>query len=140
MNELVLPRIWSFTTSVDLSIWEKNVNEIDPIIILDEQLTIETFEFSTITFDTYLSLKEVYENISADIKSMISDVIEIGAGNLYGGTGEYSEMTLRPLMNVINRCLFLKVTLPKVETFKKAKYHEEHGWGIEKPRKYYLAD
>src|SRR5687768_15520281 len=79
----VLPVIWEFTKSTDLAKWEESINKIDPLNEVSGPL------------------KDLYGQLPSFIPEMISNVIEIGAGNLYGGTGEYSLSTLQPLKRVL---------------------------------------
>lgn len=81
---------------------EKYVNEIDPVCILDDRSLFG--DFTTLSNEEYLQLNNIYLTIPDRILNTISEVIEIGAGNLYGGTGVHSDITLAALMAVINYC------------------------------------
>ena len=79
----------------------------------------------------------LYQSLPPDIVNVISDVIEIGAGNLYGGTGDHSLFSLEPLIRVIERCITLKIKLPELDSFKKSPFSEKHGWGFERDKSYF---
>ena len=126
LEKEVLSRIWAFTSSSDLSEWDKSVTEIDPVYVLHENRPSGP-------------LKILYKTLPSDIPDLISDVIEIGAGNLYGGTGDYSPFSLNPLERVIIKCISLQIELPQLEPFKKSRFTEEHGWGIERDKSFFIG-
>lgn len=129
LKSLVLPKIWSFTESSHLDLWDKEINEIGPVCILNVTTPSKNPE-----------LKELYINLPDEIAQQISDVIEIGTSNLYGGTGKDFPYTLKPLERVINRCKRLNVPLPDVFPISKAPFTEEHGWGKEQVKEYYYSN
>jgi hypothetical protein len=123
--EDVLSQIWQFTSSNDLGEWDQLINKVTPVSKLDENKPTDPL---------YL----LYLDLSPDVVNMISDVIEIGAGNLYAGTDNYSPYSLEPLLRVIDRCLALKIELPVMDSFKKSPFSEKHGWGMERDKNYYI--
>lgn len=139
LHELVLPRIWSFTSALDLSEWDKEIREVDPFIVLDADLLMKEFQPATLSQEVFRELRNFYQNIPEDISSLISEVIEIGTVNLYSGTGEYSAFTLNALEVVIQHSLSFKISLPETGSFMKSKFSEDLGWGFERPKEYYLS-
>jgi hypothetical protein len=125
LQTIVFPKIWEFTSTDDLGAWEQKINDVDPVCVLDAKADSD--------------LKKLYNKLSKDIVSTITDVIEIGTANIYGSTGVNSPMTLEPLNSVINTMTKLKVPLPDIKTFKKSNFSEFHGWGNNQPRAYYLT-
>lgn len=125
LHTVVFPKIWEFTSSPDLSEWEQMINLVDPSTVLYD--------------DVDPDLKSLYQKLPEDIVDTISNVIEIGAGNIYGGTGEYSPYTLKPLHAVIHTLMKLQLPLPDMAPFEKSGFHEDGGWGAEHPRGYYLS-
>jgi len=123
--ENILSRIWKFTNSTDLGEWDQLINKVDPVCILDENKPTDPL---------YL----LYQRLPPDIVNMISDVIEIGTGNLYGSTDNYSPSSLEPLLRVIDKCVTLKIELPKLDSFKKSTFSEYHGWGLERDKSFFL--
>jgi len=107
--ESVLSQIWEFTSSKNLEEWDQSINKVDPICILEEDKPTDP-------------LLLVYQALPFEIVSMISDVIEIGAGNLYGGTADHSPFSLNPLLRVIEKCITLKIRLPELDSFKKSPF------------------
>ena len=131
LTQLLLPRIWEFTRSEDLSAWEQEINQIDPDVLLDAgaQRSMSTQE---------ATLFQLYHSLPTFITEMISDVIEIGTANLYGGTGSYSVHSLKPLERVIQSCKSHNISLPDLAPFYKTRFEEEHGWGKERDQNFYL--
>ncbi len=116
--------IWEFTNSNDLGKWDESIREVDPCSVLDEN-------------NPQNPLLPLYKSLPHDIVEMMSDVIEIGTGNLYGGTGDYSHFTLRPLIKVIETCMKLEIPLPGLTPFRKSKFTEKDGWGITRNRSFF---
>jgi hypothetical protein len=127
LEKEVLPLIWAFTSSTNLSEWDDAINEIDPVCVLDEN-------------DHNDPLLELYQNLPPEVVDMISDVIEIGTRNLYGGTESYSPSTLETLNRIILKCMSLQINLPELEAFKKSSFSEYHGWGFERDRSFFEAE
>ena len=125
INE-VLSQIWEFTSSKDLGEWDQSMSKVDPACILNENKPSDP-------------LLLLYQALPSDIIDMISDVIEIGAGNLYGGTSDHSPYSLEPLIRVIERCVTLKLRLPELDSFKKSPFSEEHGWGLERDKCFFAG-
>ena len=140
LHELVLARIWAFTSASDLGEWDEKIREVDPFIVVDSAPLNQEPEPATLSRVTFKDLRDLYQNIPCEISCLISEVIEIGTANLYGGTGEYSTFTLEALKAVIQHCVSLKIPLPEIEPFKKSKFSEHHGWGSERPKEYYLSN
>jgi hypothetical protein len=122
---IVFPKIWQFTSTDNLGEWEQNIRDVDPMCVLDDKADSD--------------LKVLYNKLPKDIVSTISDVIEIGTANIYGGTDNNSPMTLEPLNSVINTMTKLEIPLPDIQTFKKSSFNEFHGWGDNQTRDYYLT-
>jgi hypothetical protein len=124
LEKEVLPRIWSFASSSDLTAWDDSVKEIDPVCILDNN-------------SPGSRLQKLYRSLPTIIIEMISDVIEIGAGNLYGGTTGYSPFSMKPLLRVIKTCKMNHISLPQLEPFKRSSFEEMHGWGFEREKSFF---
>jgi len=123
----VIWRIWTFTSSNNLDEWDELTNEVNPICILDENIPSDP-------------LFLLYTALPFDLVDMVSEVIEIGVGNLYAGTGEYSPSTLEHLINVIEKCMILKIELPVFAHFERSSFSEEHGWGLERDKSFFAEN
>jgi hypothetical protein len=134
---LVFPKIWEFTSSSALDEWERYMNEIDPVCILDPQATFRNFP--SLNKKTFDELALLYKTLPKVITETVSDVIQIGTANIYGGTNNNSPSTSKPLNRVIKSMQTQKILLPNIATFKKAVFNEFHGWGNENQRSYYLT-
>ena len=137
LDTIVLPKIWEFTSSSHLDEWEMKINEIDPTCVLDIELTEQNFDLTTISYNTYRDLLNLYKTLPTEIVELIAEIIRIGVANIYGGTESYSPATLEPLANVLIICKRLNVDLPKIDQFKKSTFSQFHGWGDERPREYF---
>ena len=124
LHKKVLPQIWAFTSSFDLANWDASVRQIDPVCILDDHVPNN-------------ALQILYSNLPAIIVEMISDVIEIGTGNLYGGTSDNSLFSMKPLLRVINACKANHIKLPDLDPFKKSSFEEAHGWGLAREKNFF---
>ena len=60
---------------------------------------------------------------------MIDYTLDVGLNNLYGGTGEYSSITLEPVLKIIEICKENSIELPDINKFLKYSYKIEDGWG-----------
>ena len=130
LDEIVLPSIWAFTSSRDLGAWDNSINKIDPNNLLGDSVIISSSNAEN-------PLKRLYQSLPDFIVEMISNVIEIGTANLYGGTQQGSPHSLKPLKNVIQACKMNNVTLPDITPFKKSLFEEYHGWGHERERNFF---
>lgn len=112
MNELI-GLLWTFTSSNDLSVWERQINEILPDY---------TYEVPA-KFGFEFLLKDKKETLT----DAILEVIEIGRANLYGGfKSEYT------MVHTLKIASFLKknnIAIPDLKPFQKSKVTEFHGWG-----------
>ena len=140
LDNIILPRIWEFTSSSHLDDWEIQINEIDPTCVLDVELTADTFDLTTLSFNNYTKLLRLYKTLPNDIVELIADTIRIGVANIYAGTESYSPLTLVPLTDVFKTCKKIGLNLPSVETFKNSAFSESQGWGDERPREYFIKE
>ncbi|WP_409446088.1 hypothetical protein [Mariniflexile rhizosphaerae] len=131
----IFDSLWEFTSSDELDIWEEKISDINPKYILNiNPENIET-EFPTITLDEYYEIKEFYKSSDKHFVSMVSEIIEIGVGNLYGGTDDYSSWTLNPTLELIKLAELNLKQIPKIENFEFSKFSEDNGWGNKINRK-----
>ncbi|MBD1373690.1 hypothetical protein IC620_15190 [Hazenella sp. IB182357] len=99
-----------------------NIEEWDLIIrsYLPDEDTLEDYAF---TFG--------YETLSLDKQQVMFNVfeefIDVGQGNMYSAYD--SEITLEPLMNLIQILQENDIELPDIMPFKKSKATEQDGWG-----------
>ncbi|WP_047547413.1 hypothetical protein [Psychroserpens sp. Hel_I_66] len=121
--------LWEFTTSDELDVWDEKISDFNPKHILNIKPEKIESEYPTITINEYYELKKFYENSDTDFISMIEKVIEIGTGNLYGGTDEYSSWTLEPTLEVIKMSELKLEHIPDITKFKSFEYSEDKGWG-----------
>lgn len=129
LSEL-LDKLKSFTSSNQLDKWDSLINEYDPITILDTHPDNKLDDYDFLDSKKAVDLKNLYSNINKAILEMISDVIEIGTANLYGGTGQFSEYSLTPLLKVIKDSTNnepVKINIEKIAY--SSPFNQENGWG-----------
>ena len=127
-NELsskIIKILWEFTTSENLSEWEEEITDYEPIYVNDDSF----IGYETLTNDQVLELKGFYKNLPYNIIQLIENSIDIGMSNLYSGTGEFSPSSLEPTMKVFKTAQLSLSKKPNPEAFLISKYTEFHGWG-----------
>lgn len=60
---------------------------------------------------------------------MIAYTLNVGLNNLYGGTGEYSSLTVDPVLKVIQIGKENHIELPDITNFLNYSYQDKGGWG-----------
>lgn len=126
-SNLIINIIKEFLESNNLSDWEELANNIQPINILDEKFNINDFSFE---HKLVLKLKTFYENIPAYLTEMIDYTLDVGLNNLYGGIGEYSPLTLEPVLKIIDICKENSIEFPDINNFSQYSYQDDDGWGF----------
>ncbi len=127
--EKILILLWEFTNSESLDIWDEKISDINPQNILEVDYEMFPNDFPTITASEYNELKSLYQILDKALIKLISDTIEIGTSNLYGGTGEYSKFSLTPTIEVYQTANKVISNPPKIEKFIQFKFSESNGWG-----------
>ena len=104
LSNRIFDNLWEFTTTNKLDVWEEKISNSHDI--------------------------EIFCNSSdKDFVSMIKKVIEIGTGNLYGGTDQYSSWTLEPTLELLKLSELKIKQMPKIKSFQFSKFSEDGGWG-----------
>ncbi|RYY00607.1 MAG: hypothetical protein EOO53_21555 [Gammaproteobacteria bacterium] len=122
-----LSSIWEFTSEQKLDAWDINVRRIDP----------ECYDNEVDVPDE--NIAAFYRSMHPTILDILSDLIEIGASNLYGGTEGYSPSSLIPLERILKTCAKAKIPLPDISPFAKSSINEERGWGYPRDRSFFIA-
>ena len=145
---LIVGKYAEFTNSRRLDIWEQEIRWYGPSVATGEPSAtaseivhalnainqrIDNGEgmFSHIVvYD-----EQVYERLLVFLAALDPDIIEllnlcesIGTGNIYGGTGKYSESTLKPTLEIIRRT---GINLDFDSLSRRHPFSSEHGWGEE---------
>lgn len=120
-------KIGIFCESEALDVWENEVSEYMPCVLLDEKSDFSTFKY--INEVTALGLKKEYASLPKYIVEMIDNTIEVGLANLYGGTGMYSEPSLICSLDVIRLAISNNVCLLPLDDYFKYSFSDEFGWG-----------
>ncbi len=106
--------------------WEKVVNNILPMNILDNKFNINDFD---IEHSLVFKLKLFYEHLPSYLVDLIDSTFGVGLNNLYGNTEKYSPSTLDSTLQVVAICRQNNIKMPDIADFLKFSFDEEHGWG-----------
>lgn len=133
--EILLTSLWDFTSNTDLSDWHERITNFIPNVVLNDPFE----ELDFLSLSQFNDLKSLYLLLPDDMLECIEDIFEVGSSNLYGGTGDYSEFTLRPTMSVVKYMLNNNFPLPPIEKFLRSPFNEEnmHGWGKRVDRSFF---
>lgn len=126
----LLGKLKEFTCSNSLDVWDKQINEYDPVTILDDHPGNNFDEYQFLNKEELLNLKDIYLNIPRQVLNCISYAIEIGTSNLYGGTEKYSPLSLEPTLKIIE----LSGHENSIKTIindliQKTPFEDKNGWG-----------
>jgi len=133
----VLSCLWDFTSSKQLDKWEEQILDFEPESLIEDVEKNNFEDFKYLTKEEATRYYNLYKDSSNGLAEMISWVIEIGRGNLYGGTGKFSEWSLNPTIEVLKIMERNNLTIPELGKFEKSKYSEFHGWGIEREKSFF---
>jgi hypothetical protein len=125
----LLTQLWEFTESENLDIWDEKISDLNPTNILEVEYEKFPNDFPTINASVYKELKKIYQNLNGDFIKLISETIEIGTSNLYGGTGEYSTHSLKPTIEVYKIAVTVLSKMPDINSFIQYSFSESNGWG-----------
>lgn len=127
--EKLIPTLWEFTNTDRMDLWEEKISDLTPLNILDESPRNSHSDYPSLTESEFIELKKYYGELDNEFVQMIDETIEIGLGNLYGGTGEFSESTYESTIFVYKLANKLLTEKPNFDNFLKSKFTEFHGWG-----------
>ena len=75
------------------------------------------------------ALQVVYKKMPAQVLQLIEKVVETGTGNLYAGIVSYSQVTLKPALEIIELMDSLSLETPNLTEFEKFSFDQQSGWG-----------
>jgi len=125
----LIPLLWEFTNTDKMDLWEEKISDLTPLNILDNSPRNLSSDYNSLTESEFNDLKKYYSELNEDLIQMIDETIEIGLGNLYGGTGEFSEGTFESTLFVYKLAYKVLNETPDFDNFHKSKFTEFHGWG-----------
>lgn len=135
----IFSKIWDFVSSSKLDLWDNEIKEYSPYVILDThpENKVENYEF--ITTANFVELKNLYLSLPSFLVEIIGDSIEAGGCNLYGGTDENSPCSLGYALNVYKIMTKNKFSLPSIENFQRSSFTENQGWGNPRDKSFFLS-
>ncbi len=128
----LINKLWEFTNSTDLGIWEYEIGDLNPHNILDSHPSNKATDYKSLSESDFEELKQLYNSLYPVFIEMISNTIEIGCANLYGGV--INKLTLTPTMRVYDISKKLQKDVPNIKPFTMSKFNEAHGWGNPKAK------
>lgn len=126
---LVLERMSAFLNTNHLDDWEKKIVEVSPDTLFDDHPDNKFDDYETVSAAELLQLMSTYKDIPKNILELIDLSINVGLSNLYGGTGEYSPLTLDATAKVINLMISSGYPLPSLQEFASYSFNDNNGWG-----------
>ncbi|MEP0265875.1 hypothetical protein [Dokdonia sp.] len=126
---MLVDTLWEATTSERLDLWEKKISDLDPSNILDPHPENFPSDYKLLTETAFYELKTFYINADEKFIFLIENTIEIGIGNLYGGTQKYSPTTLASTLDVHKIAISVLKEIPDINKFQFSKFSEHSGWG-----------
>lgn len=129
-----IEELWGVCSNENIESIEEYINEIAPYSILDTNINNDFNNFNFITFEEASTLKEYYFSLPNDIIISMDILIEIAFGNLYGGTGEYSEITYFQINKLAGILKKYDIYFTGFELKIKSPFKEMNGWGKTHPR------
>jgi len=121
--------LWEFTTTKNLSEWDKKISDLTPECILDTHPKNIAENYNSLSESEFQSLKEFYLKVDDKLIYLINLVIDIGTTDLYGATGKHSENTLKSTMEVYKFAQKEINVIPDLNKFNITKFSENGGWG-----------
>lgn len=128
INKLI-PTLWEFTDTDRMDLWHEKISDLTPLNILDSSQRNSYSNYPSLNEFGFNELKKYYSELDNELVQMIDETIEIGLGNLYGGTGEYSKGTFESTMFVYKKANRILKEMPNFDKFNKSLFSEFHGWG-----------
>jgi hypothetical protein len=116
---------WQFVEVNDLSEWESKVlNKVGPV-------------YDYIERSTPLPSESEFRRLPQFLLQMISDIADLGRGDMYGAVVGYSQETYGLTLKILNLALERGFSIPPLEPFMRSRITEFHGWGNRVPRAFF---
>lgn len=122
-------RLKAFTSSKSLDTWEQEIEQFAPYIILDDHENNKPEDYDLLSTEEFHQIRQQYKQLPSTLISLLNHTIEIGLGNLYGGTGKFSEQTLNDTLKVFEIAQDQIKNPPQLTLFTFSSFKEFHGWG-----------
>lgn len=136
--QLIIERMWKMTNSDKLGWWQDEFIENNPLIMIAdynlmkegkvsfEQIGLETVK-NELEFENRITL---LKQLKKPIPQVMDKLCGIANNNISAGCGEFSELTLKPTIELI-RILdeSNEITRSNINTVKFSSFAENNGWG-----------
>jgi hypothetical protein len=137
--EVLIEKLWETTKSDKLGWWQNEFIENNPIVMIADyelmkngKVTFEQIGLETIkTESKFIERIEFLNRLKTPIPKVLDKLCEIANQNISAGTGQFSELTLNPMIELIEIIEKANVAkLPKIDAVEFSKFEENNGWGI----------
>lgn len=126
--EMVLGKLWQFTSADNLEVWSDKVVEVIPENLLEFKI-YEDHDFEYLNESEFIYLYALYQNIDKKIDYLIRQIYYLGASHSYSVIIEYGQRSLDELNILLKYMTNNNIPLPDIEPFKKFSIKENEGWG-----------
>lgn len=144
-EDLLLSKLWGYTSSDNLGRWHYLISEYTPFSIL-EDISFEEKEYEYITKIEYNELLQIYQKCNDELLKCIDLIFEIGTLDLYSSIKDKSPRTLRMLKEIITIIESNSLQLPDLKKYENYLIDYKNGWGAKferenlKPNGYKLLE
>jgi hypothetical protein len=130
----LLAVLWSFTGTDDLGDWEENVNLIAGDI-LNHVEWLELQRHPGIP----LPPQSHYFGWPEPLLRAVDIAVSIGKSELYGTIKEYGQESIALLGTLLGIVKEQGIHPPDLSRFATSRFTEERGWGLSRPREYFMG-
>ena len=121
----VMKKFWNYTSVQYFDDWIYEISEYMPENIKSDEFE----EFEEITFDEYIRLKKLYENLPEDISNMMNIIFEFASTVAYTRFLDNNPSTIKRLEKGMEILQKNKIDIVDYRQFEKYRFTEEEGWG-----------
>jgi len=127
MIKLIIDRLWEFTESRDLSVWEQKVVDMSPHVIFDFHENNNFEDYETLSAKEICELKLFYEKCPLYFSDIIDSCVGVGLSNLYGGIVGAAQDSIDKVINIIKIMTENNIKIPDVNGYLRFAFKD--GWG-----------
>lgn len=125
---IILEKLWEFTSTDNLEVWNDQVVEIIPENLLEFKI-YEEHDFEYLSEHEFIYLYNLYQDIDKRIEDLIRQIYYLGSSHSYSVIIDYGQSSLEELNRLINYMIQNNIPLPDIKTFERFSIEEEKGWG-----------
>ncbi|MBT9783042.1 hypothetical protein [Coprococcus comes] len=124
----VIKKLWDYTSIEYIDDWYYEMAEYIPDSLLETDY-YDKDDFEYLAETDFRTLKLCYKESNIVLSKIFRLIFEIGTLEIYGKLENYSVVTLKKLLEIIELMKKEKIKLPDEKPFLRYKYSEYGGWG-----------